>query len=83
MNDKFEDIVSSFELDSDKSLETLALSSWTAEDFARIYTRYRPQLVAHAKKYLSSSVQVEDVVQEAFLYLMLSLPEKSTQNLAR
>jgi len=79
MNDKFEDIVSSLELDSDKSLETLALSSWTAEDFARIYTRFRPQLVAHAKKYLSSSVQVEDVVQEAFLYLMLSLPEVDSE----
>ena len=79
MNDKFEDIVSGLELDSDKPVETLALSSWTAEDFARIYTRFRPQLVAHARKYLSNSVQVEDVVQEAFLYLMLSMPEVDSE----
>ena len=79
MNDKFEDIVSSLELDTDKPLETLAISSWTAEDFARIYTRFRPQLVVHARKYLSNSVQVEDVVQEAFLYLMLSMPEVDSE----
>ena len=55
------------------------LKHWTAEDFASIYTRFRPHLERHAKRYLSNPVQAEEVVQEAFLYLMTTLPELDSE----
>lgn len=51
------------------------LRSWTAEDFASIYYRFRPHLVRHARRYLSNDNQAEEVVQDAFLFLMTALPE--------
>lgn len=51
------------------------LKSWTAEDFASIYHRFRPHLVRHARRYLSNETQAEEVVQDAFLFLMTALPE--------
>ena len=51
------------------------LRQWTAEDFASIHVRFRPHLERHARRYLSNSLQAEEVVQEAFLYLMTALPE--------
>ena len=55
------------------------LKHWTAEDFASIYTRFRPHLERHARRYLSNPVQAEEVVQDAFLYLMTTLPELDTE----
>lgn len=55
------------------------LRSWTAQDFASIYVRFRPHLVRHASRYLSNSSQAEEVVQDAFLYLMTSLPELDSE----
>ena len=51
------------------------IASWSAADFASIHTRFRPHLERHAKRYLRNPVQAEEVVQEAFLYLMTTLPE--------
>lgn len=51
------------------------LRHWSAEDFASIYVRFRPHLDRHARRYLSNPTQAEEVVQDAFLYLMTSLPE--------
>ena len=55
------------------------LSGWTAEHFASIYSRFRPHLVRHAKRYVSDNQIAEEVVQDAFLYLMTSLPELDTE----
>ena len=55
------------------------LKNWTAEDFASIYVRFRPHLERHAKRYLSNPVQAEEVVQDAFLYLMTTLPELDSE----
>lgn len=55
------------------------LKNWTAEDFASIHVRFRPHLERHARRYLSNSVQAEEVVQEAFLYLMTTLPELDSE----
>jgi RNA polymerase sigma-70 factor (ECF subfamily) len=49
------------------------LKNWTAQDFASIYVRFRPHLERHARRYLTNPVQAEEVVQDAFLYLMTSL----------
>ena len=51
------------------------LSQWTAQDFAGIYIRFKPHLERHAQRYLSNPLQAEEIVQDAFLYLMTSLPE--------
>ena len=51
------------------------LASWSAVDFSRIYVEYHPHLLRHARRYLSNFAQAEEVVQDAFLYLMTSLPE--------
>lgn len=55
------------------------LKEWTAQDFANIYTRFRPHLERHAKRFLRNPSQVEEVVQDAFLYLMVSLPELDSE----
>lgn len=52
-----------------------SLSEWTAQDFSNIYSRFRPHLERHAKRYISSAVSAEEVVQDAFLYLLTALPE--------
>ena len=57
------------------TLTPAVLRDWTAKDFASIYVRFRPHLERHARRFLVSPSQVEEVVQDAFLYLMTSLPE--------
>ena len=55
------------------------LKDWSAQDFASIYVRFRPHLERHARRYLSNPVQAEEVVQDAFLYLMTTLPEMDSE----
>lgn len=64
-----------FGLTEVKNQEIQDLRSWTAKDFSSIYVRFYPHLLRHAKRYLSNHAQAEEVVQDAFLYLMTSLPE--------
>lgn len=68
--------------------EELSLSSedvviktrnWTASELTGFYVRYRPQVEAHARRYLSDAHAVEDVTQDAFLYLMTALPELDSE----
>jgi RNA polymerase sigma factor (sigma-70 family) len=61
------------------SLTPAVLKEWTARDFASIYVRFRPHLERHARRYLHNPSQVEEVVQDAFLYLMTSLPELDSE----
>lgn len=68
-----------FALHLSEDLEPVALKDWTAKDFANIYVRFRPHLERHAKKYLRNPSQVDEVVQDAFLYLMTSLPELDSE----
>jgi RNA polymerase sigma-70 factor (ECF subfamily) len=55
------------------------LKDWSAQDFANIYTRFRPHLERHARRFLRSPHQVDEVVQDAFLYLMVTLPELDSE----
>ena len=55
------------------------LKNWSAEDFASMYVRFHPHLIRHAKRYLTNPVQAEEVVQDAFLYLMTTLPELDSE----
>ena len=41
--------------------------------------RFRPHLERHAKRFLVNPSQVEEVVQDAFLYLMTTLPELDSE----
>ena len=61
------------------SLTPAVLKDWTAADFASIYVCFRPHLERHARKFLNNHSQVEEVVQEAFLYLMTTLPELDSE----
>jgi RNA polymerase sigma-70 factor (ECF subfamily) len=61
------------------TLTPAVLKDWTAADFASIYVRFRPHLERHAKRFLSNPSQVEEVVQDAFLYLMTTLPELDSE----
>ena len=61
------------------TLTPAVLRDWTAKDFASIYVRFRPHLERHAKRFLVNSSQVEEVVQDAFLYLMTTLPELDSE----
>ncbi|MFM5968357.1 MAG: RNA polymerase sigma factor, partial [Micrococcales bacterium] len=58
---------------------SVTLKEWSAADFANIYTRYRPHLERHARRFLRSQTQVDEVVQDAFLYLMVTLPELDSE----
>ena len=60
-------------------LKPAKLKDWTAGDFASIYVRFRPHLERHAKRFLVNPSQVEEVVQDAFLYLMTTLPELDSE----
>ena len=62
-----------------ESLAPVVLKDWTAQDFASIYVRFRPHLERHAKRFLVNPSQVEEVVQDAFLYLMTTLPELDSE----
>ena len=55
------------------------LAEWSAQDFSSIYLRFRPHLVRHARRFLRNPSQVDEVVQDAFLYLMVSLPELDSE----
>ena len=55
------------------------LKDWSAKDFANIYVRFRPHLISHAQKFLREKTQAEEVVQDAFLYLMTALPELDSE----
>jgi RNA polymerase sigma factor (sigma-70 family) len=61
------------------SITPAVLKDWSAKDFASIYVRFRPHLERHAKRFLNNSSQVEEVVQDAFLYLMTTLPELDSE----
>lgn len=61
------------------TLTPAILRDWTAQDFASIYVRFRPHLERHARRCLKDSDQAEEVVQDAFLYLMTSLPELDSE----
>jgi len=55
------------------------LKDWSAQDFANIYVRFRPHLISHARKFVREETQAEEVVQDAFLYLMTALPELDSE----
>jgi RNA polymerase sigma-70 factor (ECF subfamily) len=55
------------------------LAEWSAQDFSSIYLRFRPHLERHARRFLNNPSQVDEVVQDAFLYLMVSLPELDSE----
>jgi RNA polymerase sigma-70 factor (ECF subfamily) len=59
--------------------ERIKLAQWTAQDFSSVYVRFRPHLERHARRFLSNQSQVDEVVQDAFLYLMVSLPELDSE----
>jgi RNA polymerase sigma-70 factor (ECF subfamily) len=61
------------------SLTPAVLKDWSASDFASIYVRFRPHLERHSRRYLVNPSQVEEVVQDAFLYLMTTLPELDSE----
>lgn len=64
------------ELDSERGV---VLRDWSAQDFSNIYVRFRPHLISHARKFLREESQAEEVVQDAFLYLMTALPELDSE----
>ena len=74
-NVSFEAIVSGL-TDSDF---TPQLANWTAKDFSDFYVRYFPHLLRYARKFLQDPTAAEEAVQDAFLYLMASLPEVDSE----
>jgi RNA polymerase sigma-70 factor (ECF subfamily) len=67
------------EVDAASSEQRAVLKDWSAQDFANIYTRFRPHLERHARRFLRNQSQVDEVVQDAFLYLMVTLPELDSE----
>jgi len=63
----------------ERSGKPVKLAEWSAQDFSSIYLRFRPHLERHARRFLRNLSQVDEVVQDAFLYLMVSLPELDSE----
>lgn len=63
----------------DGDFQPLILRDWTAKDFADIYVRFYPHVLRQAKRFLTNHSQAEEVTQDAFLYLMTSLPEVDSE----
>jgi RNA polymerase sigma-70 factor (ECF subfamily) len=63
----------------ERSGKPVKLAEWSAQDFSSIYLRFRPHLERHARRFLNNPSQVDEVVQDAFLYLMVSLPELDSE----
>ena len=63
----------------DRAGKPVKLAEWSAQDFSSIYLRFRPHLERHARRFLNNPSQVDEVVQDAFLYLMVSLPELDSE----
>jgi RNA polymerase sigma factor (sigma-70 family) len=61
------------------SVQSQTLKNWSSQDFANIYTRFRPHLERYSKRWLSNQSQIDEVVQDAFLYLMVTLPELDSE----
>lgn len=61
------------------STSHVQVRDWNAADFASIFVRFRPILEAQAARYLRDHNQREEVVQDAFLYLMTALPELDSE----
>ena len=59
--------------------QSQTLKNWSSQDFANIYTRFRPHLERYSKRWLSNQSQIDEVVQDAFLYLMVTLPELDSE----
>jgi RNA polymerase sigma-70 factor (ECF subfamily) len=59
--------------------ERATLKTWTSQDFSNIYMRFRPHLERYAKRWLNNQSQIDEVVQDAFLYLMVTLPELDSE----
>jgi RNA polymerase sigma-70 factor (ECF subfamily) len=59
----------------DENSQPLVLRNWKAQDFANIYVRFHPHVLRQAKRFLANHSQAEEITQDAFLYLMTSLPE--------
>ena len=55
--------------------ESLQLATWSAADFSRIYVNNQTSLVRFASRLVGDRSIAEEVVQDAFLYLMTALPE--------
>ena len=72
----FSDLTAFSNLDSESPVQ---LKDWSAQDFSNIYVRFRPHLEKHARKFLSNPSIVEEVVQDAFLYLMTALPDLDSE----
>ena len=62
-----------------EDLQPLVLRDWSAQDFANIYVRFHPHVLRQAKRYITNHSQAEEVTQDAFLYLMTSLPEVDSE----
>jgi RNA polymerase sigma-70 factor (ECF subfamily) len=59
----------------DENSQPLVLRNWSGQDFANIYVRFHPHVLRQAKRYLTNHSQAEEITQDAFLYLLTSLPE--------
>jgi RNA polymerase sigma factor (sigma-70 family) len=59
--------------------QTFALREWKVEDFSSAYLTHRDHLVTYAKRFLPNGWEAEEVVQDAFLYLMTALPELDSE----
>lgn len=70
------DIGNLLDLDADAPVR---LKDWSAQDFSNIYVRFRPHLEKHARKFVSNTSIVEEVVQDAFLYLLTALPDLDSE----
>lgn len=64
--------------DENSALRLCAPAQWSASDFSRVYANHFQSLVFLARRSIKDSSLAEDIVHEAFLYLMLGIQDVET-----
>jgi RNA polymerase sigma factor (sigma-70 family) len=54
--------------------------AWSVAELGALYTEHRFELKAHANRILKDSTRADEVVQDAFIKVMLAAPELSSSN---
>lgn len=52
---------------------------WSTRELSSFYGRHRSHLVIYAASFLESKIEADEVVQDAFLYLLTAMPELDSE----
>lgn len=73
---KFDGLDDSSSVDARRGLAR----DWSVRELSQAYVRYRPELIRYSFHFLRDHDTAEEIVQDAFLYLLNSMPEIESES---